>query len=241
MKVVDAFWELRNLGLKTIEVLIEPHDELDNFDLSKYSADYEVVKVPIELNKWLFHLQQKGYTFAEILNQSKFQGKIPELRPIEKRMITKLACSQMDAEDKINMQLNISAGMFQTDRIALDPYFSISHSANRYIGWIDDEIKMGAVLYNLIFDGVKAGFFILRTKEEGVYASLAGIYNEFKNKGLGLFLNYFEITESRNLGGNILFTAFSSNNLGAEKIHNLLGFNTYKQYLVFIKHNNLNI
>ena len=237
MVVVDAVWEKRNLGLKTIEILIEPTDILTGFNLNHYNADYEVIKVPIELNNWVFGLQNLGYTFAEILNNCKFSGTPPILSKIENRLLSNISCSIMDSAEIQILKKNIFEGMFKTDRISIDPYFNQHIAANRYWGWITDELNNEAKLFNLKFKNQYAGFFILKKIENKIFSNLAGIYNDFQNKGLGLFLNYSEILEGWKLGGDTLYTAYSSNNLGADRIHNTLKFTIYKQFYVFIKHN----
>jgi hypothetical protein len=237
MVVIDAVWEKRNLGLNTIEIVIEPTDTLKDFNLHHYNADYEVIKIPIELKDWVFGLQNLGYTFVEVLNNCKFSGNPPILNKIENRMLSNISCSIMDSTEIQLLKKNIFDGMFNTDRISMDPFFGLNIAANRYWGWINDEMNNGAQLFNLKFKNHPAGFFILKKIQNNIFSNLAGIYNHCQNKGLGLFLNYSEILEGWKMGGEILYTAYSSNNLGADKIHNALRFTIYKQFYVFIKHN----
>ena len=104
------------------------------------------------------------------------------------------------------------------------------------MGLIIDEINLGATVYSVKFRSNNVGFFLLRKRGNIGYANLAGIYRDFQNKGFGVFLNYFEILESSKRGLDELYTAFSSNNLGAQGIHQRLGFEIIKYVSVFTKH-----
>ena len=67
LKVVDAFWEKRNLGVCCNEIEIEPGDET-NFlkrELPLNEAEYTVVKVPSNKFDVMFLLQDLGYTYVE--------------------------------------------------------------------------------------------------------------------------------------------------------------------------------
>ena len=44
----------------------------------------------------------------------------------------------MDEKEWSIMQEQIKGGMFQTDRIILDSYFTPEQAANRYILWMDE-------------------------------------------------------------------------------------------------------
>ena len=128
--------------------------------------------------------------------------------------------------------------MFNTDRISLDPVFGIQKAANRYKGFLTDLLSKDIKLFGIYFKNEISGFFTIRKESNSIYVSdLAGIFPEYKNKGLGIFLNYFEIIVTKGFGGKTLKTVYSSNNFGAANIHQNLGFKIYKQEYIFVKHN----
>ena len=75
MKVIDAVWEKRNLGIDACEVLFEREDAVADIssEFERISAPYTVVKVPSERNDISEYVQKNGtnsfkLTFEEIQN-----------------------------------------------------------------------------------------------------------------------------------------------------------------------------
>jgi hypothetical protein len=239
MIVVDAHWEIRNLGKKTVEIEIEKDDLLDDiinfFNNNLY--EYCVVKLPPSRIDLIFPIQSLGFKFAEILNSAKITTMVlPSLSKIEIRILNDLSYAPMTKSEIDEMFFMLGENLFETDRIAIDPLFGIKKSNNRYVGLITDEINQGAIVYSVKFRLNNVGFFLIREKGNVSYSSLAGIYKDFQNKGFGTFLIYFEILESSKRGLKELNTAFSSNNLGAQGIHQRLGFEIKKSVSIFTKH-----
>lgn len=239
MRYTDAHWEIRNLGVRTVEITIESSDTLNDLSTNIDNVDYVVVKLPVALNQWIFDLQNLDYKFAELLTLAKFGlGRYPILNGVEIRVLQRMSYLKKDKNDLEEIFKQINFGMFETDRISLDPKFGIEYSKNRYCGLVMDEIKFGANLYCLQYNNIDIGFFLIRKSGFNCISNLAGIFNEHKSKGLGIYLNYFEIVESQKLSSKNLLTAFSSNNLGAERVHNYLGFRNTNQFYIFVKHFN---
>lgn len=240
MIVVDAYWEIRNLDKKTVEIEVEKDDslvDLVNF-FSNNSYEYCVVKLPSSRKDLIFPIQSLGFKFVEILSYAKVTTKcLPSLSKIENRFLNDLIYSPMTDSEIDELFIRLSENLFETDRIAIDPLLGIKKSNHRYKGLIKDEINKGAILYSVKFKLNNIGFFIIREKGNISYSNLAGIYKDFQNKGFGVFLNFFEILESSKRGLKELNTAFSSNNLGAQGIHQRLGFEIIKSVSIFIKHN----
>ncbi len=71
MKIIDAVWEQRNMGVKTNEIIIDGSESLDEIksSLSEIKADYIVVKTPVgrmDINQLLSNL---GFSFMETMLQ----------------------------------------------------------------------------------------------------------------------------------------------------------------------------
>ena len=49
------------------------------------------------------------------------------------------------------MKIEISNGLFDSDRIYIDPFFSKEKAAQRYINWTEDELKRGTEFIKYIY------------------------------------------------------------------------------------------
>lgn len=68
----------------------------------------------------------------------------------------------MDTNDLDVLLNEIRDGMFRTDRVCLDPHFSPVQAANRYEGWISDELDRGSQTYKLTYKDSSIGFFTFK-------------------------------------------------------------------------------
>ncbi len=240
MKIINALWEQRNLGVDCTEVTIEDKDLLENCKdrLLSINSEYTVIKIPTKKLDFSMLLQSNGYTMIEQITSCYHNGVLPELPSIYNRIIKAVSCGIMNEEEKEELFKKIPEGMFNDDRVSLDPHFSTEQSSKRYIGWILDDIKRGAILYKLTYKNSVCGFFILIDKGNGhFHANLAGIYPEFQGAGIGICMNYFEIKEAIKSNAKRIYTSFSNNNRGAYSIHLLMSYILNEQSYVFIKHN----
>ena len=69
MKIVDAVWEKRNLGVDVTEIVCEASDSKEELisALSKVKAPYSVCKVPSGAVELLLCAQEQGYQVIEML------------------------------------------------------------------------------------------------------------------------------------------------------------------------------
>ena len=240
MKIIDAVWEKRNLGVNCVEVTIEKSDLLENCGdkLLSINSEYTVIKIPTYKLDFSLLLQSNGYTMIELITTCYHKGVLPEVPSIYNRILKAVSCGIMNVEEKGVLYNKISEGMFDDDRVSLDPEFSSKQSSDRYIGWISDEIRQGSVLYKLIYKNNVCGFFTLADKENGhFYSSLGGIYPEFQGAGMGVCMNYHEISEAIKSNAKRIYTSFSNNNRGAYSVHLMMSYVLKEQFYVYIKHN----
>ncbi|MCA3238987.1 MAG: hypothetical protein ING32_12485 [Curvibacter sp.] len=244
MDIVDAHWEKRNLGKTTIEVNVGQDDttEAIRAALAGVNAQYVVVKLPVGKVDSLLALQSDGYRFIEMMSVCFHDGDLPPLSPVQRRMLDTLSCSDATPEDLGLILAGVEQGMFEDDRVSLDPHFSATQAAARYRGWISDEVAAGSSVIAIRMRGAVVGFFVLKARDaEGEYfASLGGILPRYQNIGIGYFMNYLEIVEARRRGGKRVYTAFSSNNPKITAVHFSMGCKIFRQYYVLVRHNNLN-
>lgn len=237
VKIINATWEKRNLGLSCQEVTISQDSTISQVsDLIKLDAEYQVVKSPIERPELIFFLQEIGFSFVEILYESSHSLFDPVLDSITNRYLPHLTCDQVDVKNIKSVIDNISIGMFQTDRVAIDPLFGVGYSCNRYKGWVNDEVNSGSEVFQLAYKNQAVGFFLLSGSSGVCLAKLGGIYQHSDLPGAGVLLNLHEIKIARDKGFSELKGWFSSNNLPVHRINQILGYKTRPIYNVFIRH-----
>ena len=102
MKVVNASWEKRNLGVDCNEIEIEKKDTVEMLKkrILDFETDYTVVKVPIGMINISHFLQSCGYVFMELITNCYSKLGIPKLSPIHNRIINSVSCEEMNPNDR---------------------------------------------------------------------------------------------------------------------------------------------
>lgn len=241
MNKVDAFWEKRNLGVETVEFTIDSDDEVKDVvaALEECHASYQVAKVPAGMIDMMQALEGAGFNFMECSIHVTHNLKDIPMSPIVKRIDKATDYEKMNEEDIKYLYEQIDQGMFSTDRIALDSHFSDEDAANRYKGWINDELSRGSDIFKIVYKDKHVGFFILKTvdEEKGIYYPfLAGVYPECQKMGIGLVFNYKPMEEVLKRGGKMISTYISTNNPNTIRMHALYGFQFEETSYVYIKH-----
>jgi hypothetical protein len=244
LKVIDAVWEKRNLGVTCFEVTIETTDTLEDVKnrLPHLAAQYVVIKVPTGRSDIMFCISEMGYIFIEGSIHITRTVKNLELFGIQKRLADSVGYALMDKGDIKVLQDEIRKGMHDTDRIYLDANFTRKQSAERYIGWIQDEIVHGSDVYKLTYKGESIGYFTMKDLGDGVYYPfLAGMYKSHNNSGLGFNIAYKPMCEIAARGGKLISTYISTNNERVVRILVSMGFSFDQINYVYVKHNDLRI
>lgn len=239
MKVIEAKWEKRNLGVVAYEISVEESDTLIDLKttLDKLVSEYTVVKIPTYRAELLFETNSLKLTFVEMVTKCHYTGQTPALNGIHKRIIESLTCQEMGPENQRKLFAEVENGLFKADRVAIDPDFGIAKSSARYAGWIKDELDLGATIYEITRESEFVGFFLLRKIDNRRSVSnLAGLVGKFQKSGMGYALNYFEIEKSSSIGADSVISTFSSNNRGASAIHMSMGYVLDSQNYVYIRH-----
>lgn len=240
MRIVDAFWEKRNLGIDVTEISCEESDSLEEIQttLNNINCPYCVLKIPTGNAELLFMAQKTGFCLIE--TGIELEGKtanmdIPLLYKRFERFIT-----VGDGDDTIrkNVLDTIRKGdIFSTDRIALDPCFSKQMAGERYYNWVGDELEQGAKLAIAFYKDEPIGFGINKDIGNGVFdAFLGGTLPSAANKGLGfaaLYANYISIKDQ---GGKKIVTRVSSNNPPILRLHMQYGYEITNLNYILVKH-----
>ena len=94
MKITDAFWEQRNLGVTCQEVTFDCDDVDIQATLRSLQANYRVVKMPVERTDLIWVIQDLGYKFTEVQFMSSHNLTLPCLNPPLERLRMAVTCSR---------------------------------------------------------------------------------------------------------------------------------------------------
>lgn len=241
MKIVNAVWEKENLGLTCQELLIEKGDTVLSIEnvISELSAEYQIAKVPVGNVNILWYLQEQGFKYIECnLSFKKRINKKSLLSDEVSNCMQGFSCSLVEPEKCDFILKRIKTDLiFDTDKIALDPFLGVESSANRYYVWSKNVLNSGAYLYEIKKDDVSTGFFIIKKISDNVYDSfLGGFFSGIKNTDAGMVPLAFTVQECYNHGAKIIKTGTSSNNPIAMKMHLALGFELQKITYILVRH-----
>ena len=234
MKITDAFWDTKNLGVDTLEISVEHGDTAADIDglsgllETRKQGCYTVVKVPSTRPDVLTSLSGPGLRFAESTFdlRLKVDGDDFELPKLFERIDRKISFCPVTTDEQVQrLEREIMQGIFSTDRISLDPRFGKTVAARRYLNWLHAEKANGAVLYELMQGEVPFGFFALKALGGGKFDNfLAGLYTAHLNAGLGFAMIGKAIEAIRGTGGKWYNTHVSSNNFSVFRLYQHYGF-----------------
>jgi len=241
MKIIDAFWEKRNLDVDCIEINIHKQDNVS--DLEEISnlletAEYVVVKVPVaqmDINEYLTKLD---FVFVQVSINFQLNVKGAFLTPLQHRLNNVTSYIEMSKSDLSQLYIEMENGLFKTDRIFLDNQFTEKQAATRYINWIKDELAKTTQIYKVVYKEYTIGFFTFKEVSENVYFPfLGGLYKKYSNSGLGFTIVRKQIEEALKRNGKSISTYASSNNPGIIRALAQQGFSIKDMQYVYIKHN----
>ncbi|MEM7568855.1 MAG: hypothetical protein AAF337_03575 [Pseudomonadota bacterium] len=239
MDVVHATWERRNLGLEVYEASITPSDTQETVRAGIAAlpeADYVSIKVPVAQFALSGVIEQNGFRFREQLTSVEVT-QVPTLNGLQARYQKAIASRPATDQDMKTVLEEVRSGLFQTDRFSLDARFSPEQAANRYCGWIQDELARGGELHAILFKDKLAGFFLVRKTDTDRWSSLlAGVFTDFQQMGLGYFINYLAYAYCFGQGAQSVASTYSSNNLAACKIHGDLRTRLLYQSYIYARH-----
>ncbi len=240
MKITDAVWEKRNLGISCKEIELEDSDTMPEITKALNNcldADYIVAKAPIQAVEIYQLLQQHGFIFVETMFQIAKELKSTVLNERQSALAKDMSYTINKSGSMERVHQEIHLGMFSTDRISLDAYFTETQAQNRYIGMLHDEMERGAELMEFWYQGRPFGFACFRKKtEERYHQCLTGLYAADRGTGKGFALEYLPEKELLCRKAKILSGAVSSNNPISLHAHLKTGFLPSETQYIFVKH-----
>lgn len=235
-------WEKRNLGVSSsIEYYFDVFDcieEMGDEILNNGMYEYQVAHIPVGKIDILNTLLAHGFAFAE--TKIEIMADLKELSLPERfgRFSESLGYHKADEDELEEMLYNIRCGMFDTDKVALDPCFNAKIAGSRYALWTMDEINSGRGSAYVVTQSDKPiGFFVLKKNNEKIVESfLAGLYNKEDSAGFGFSVLYYPMAEAKKLGIKKIIAGVSSNNPDSVKMHLALGYQVKNMNYSVIKH-----
>ena len=239
MRIINAVWELRNLGVICTELVIEPGDQDDAVlaYLNELPQGYHVVKVPVARFDLMNALQRANFMYIESSIRVEHGLEIKKSDGLFDRMVSACDYVMLGSEEIERVLGQVRSSLFVTDRVYLDSEFTQEQAANRYVNWILDEVSRGGSVYELRMKDNGIGFFLFRQDSEGIgHSALAGLYTSSNSPGLGLVLLHLVLVEARKRQLRRIVSHVSTNNLAAVINHVEHGYKIKDIHYVYVRH-----
>lgn len=95
-----------------------------------------------------------------------------------------------DPENQARIDRIIRSGIFISDRVSIDPAFSVKLGGQRYANWLRSMVQKGGHLYEVLQGEKPIGFFVIcRKDEDTVDPVLMAMYDQQNDRGLGALLH----------------------------------------------------
>lgn len=241
MKEINAVWEKRNLGVSCTELEFTRGDTVDCVpELSRaQTSEYLVAKVPVGMSELGYALQAEGFAYAETnFRLTKTLSALPELPELYRRYAPRISYHPANPSGQMRILDKIAGGgIFTTDKVACDPFFSPALSGRRYALWTKDLLEQGiGRAFLLCYREQEVGFCV-NVRKDGFYdAFLGGLFPEAQDTGLGFATIYANLHSIYLAGGRKVVTGVSSNNPSILRLHMLYGFTIGEMAAIYIKH-----
>lgn len=241
MELIEQPWEKKNLGVNSVEFRFDGKENLNEITddiLSNSKYDYQICRVPVGRMDIMYLLQEHGFSFAETSIELSADLKKLELPSVYARYIEAMDYHPASETELQLIQDSILSGVFDTDKISLDPYFGKKQAGIRFANWNMQEVEAGrASAYVVTMHDEPIGFFVDKTvSDKADYSLLAALYDKEKNSGVGFSVLYFPMLQSKLDGKRRITTGVSSNNPDSVRMHLELGYKIKEMNYVLIKH-----
>jgi L-amino acid N-acyltransferase YncA len=242
MKIIDAVWEKENLGVMSCkEIIFENNDKVKDIEkeFKSVTAHYLVAKVPSPRVDLLLLAQDNGFKFIETNISIQKNLHTVALPKIYKRYEDKIHYRTANGTDIEKILDTVKKGVFIDDKIALDPYFGIEKSANRYYNWIKNDISAAKSIALVVsIDGKEIGFCIVKHCDDITANGMFGaLYDEYRASGFGFCIIYASFCYAKANDYKKIISGVSANNLKSLKLNTFCGYDISDTTYVLVKHN----
>lgn len=238
MKIVEAWWEIPSLGLRTIEITLAKGDPPPPAS-STAGFQHLIVKVPTTELATIHALEAEGFRLVECQFTVSRSTKGRLCDDVTERFAKQIAPSSSDTQEAEKVIFPaIRAGLFDSDRIYLDPNWGPRFSSKRYENWVTQMLaepdRARIHLLRLARSGTPVGFTSIRIESEHeAQFVLAGIFGEYQNRGFGAAMVYWSLELAKGYGKSIARTSISASNLRIFGLYSHFDFNFDECHAVF--------
>ena len=243
MKTIHATWEQENLGVNAYEIFMEATDTsqalaLEEERLVAQGAQYLVLKTPVNCPELLFGLPGLGYTFVETVFHVSIRRSDYHMPALIARFDRGLSVlERADAVEQERIFDLIRGGIFVSDRVSIDPAFTLRQSGNRYANWLRGMLAAGGKLYEVLQGEKPIGFFVItRVDETTVDPVLMGLYNEESDRGMGALLHKKTLDTCFTWPCDRLQSTIVSNNAKVLRVYVNAGATLADTLYTYVKH-----
>ena len=231
MKVTDAKWELKNLGLRVCELEFAADEVIPAGGVipGTEAFDYIVAKVPAGNTRAAHRLEEIGYRYLENqlelmidVDQSGERGDKLRLR------FKAYSCRRVSSDKELGIIIkNTADGLFDKDRFSVDPLIDPGLPSKRIANWTETIcMDRGSMVYAIYAGEHMAGYFILTAiNASHAYVNMAGIFRKYQGRGLSFLL----IDNILARAGEEGFTAVKA----AVSVNNIRTINTFTRFVNF--------
>lgn len=242
MVIIEQPWEKNNLGVNSAEFCFDQTDRLD--ELKKQGIDlcekynYQLARIPAGRMDIAYWLEENGFRFAEVSIEIEAAMKTLKLPEYYKEIDANITEHAADNGEIEAVYEKIRKGIFDTDKIALDPWFGMEQSGRRFANWCRQEVESGnGRMYIVNHLNTPIGFYVLKEEnEKAANSMLAGLFEREKYLGFGYAVLYYPMLRAKNEGKKKIRTKVSSNNPASLKMQLYLGYAVKRLNYVYVKH-----
>jgi hypothetical protein len=241
IKIINATWEKRNLEKDVSEIIVDKNAELNDLKncISKLNSDLVYCKVHnLNLNAIKF-LEEEGFKYCENIFSLKKRLRFFQIHDVFKNALSQLYSTPIKKNDLELILSEFDKGIFETDRISLDPEFGYKISNKRYKNWVKDMYNSNGEYQIKIVknkDHKPIGFYTNKYINKIAYAPLGGMFSNYRMSGLGHSIIYFPLIDALNNNCKVVKTQISSNNLPVFNIYSsVFGFEITENHVVLKK------
>ena len=232
MIVCDAPWDDANFGMKAEEVTVLDSDEdssvLREIDLlSSGENRYCLIKFPQKRIALAHSLEKRRFRFLEAQfdlhkNLVREEGLASYLRKVADMGVAE----RITDTDGLNLLLEKIEGVFDGDRVCLDPFLGEEISLVRYRNWIRNNFdrKDHHLAWIRVGESHVGFFFLKEIDENSSDSALAGLFPVFKKLGYGPLVISAHLEYARSIGKKRSVTRVSLNNIESLRMHLAFGY-----------------
>lgn len=237
MKIIDTYWEKKNLNVESEKYIINSDDDVEMLKNALAICNKEYIEADVAPGciKVLSTLEENGFRFIETaigLGASVSDVIVPKSM---RRFAGKVSYVESTG-DELQIIKNVirSGEMFLTDKVSLNPCFGKEKAGNRYGNWVESLLESNARCFSIHYMEKLVGFEISILKEGVLDIFLGG---GFPNVGVGAGAITVTASYSYWMNQNIkqIKTRVSSNNFPVLKLHELFGLKINDLRYILVK------